>query len=292
MITLSNGHKINHVAASGALAFDGRGWFWEWPLVWLGSMQPQLFTVVLKSLTRYPRVGNLKMWKPLECIRPIRGGAVNKVGLTNPGIEYWCEKIAPTIDFENNSIIGSIFGNKQELEEMAEMFNHFAFVALEVNPSCPNSGDCLDTADTVINMVKAVKAISDHPIIVKVSVDQDYLAIAEGLVGIVEAISINSVPWKTAFPNGEISPLWKLEERVGGGGGGVSGKPAQKLNWKAVGELSKQGLIPVIAPSIMEFEDLEIVRNLGAQATSFGAIFLLTPWKSTSIVMRDTENEY
>lgn len=291
MITLSNGYEINHVAASGTLAFDGRGWFWEWPLVWMGIMKPQLFTVVLKSLTRHPRAGNLRMWKPLECIRSISGGAVNKVGLTNPGIEYWCEKIAPTIDFENNSIVGSIFGNKQELIEMAEILNRFDFVALEVNPSCPNSGDCFETTDTIIEMVKAVKAVSNHPIIVKVSVDQDYLAIAKGLVGIAEAISINSVPWKTAFPNGEVSPLWKLEKRVGGGGGGVSGKPAQKCNWKAVKGLSEQGLIPVIAPSIMEFEDLEIVRNLGAQATSFGAIFLLTPWKSTSIVMRDMRNE-
>lgn len=287
MITLSNGHKINHVAASGALAFDGRGWFWEWPLVWTGVMKPELFTIVLKSLTRHPRAGNLRMWKPFECIRPIEGGAVNKVGLTNPGVEYWCKEIGPTIDFEKNSIVGSIFGNEEELVEMTQRLNWFNFVALEINPSCPNTGHCFDTADTIIKMVKAVKNRSGHPIIVKVSVDQDYLAIAKGLVGVAEAISINSVPWKTAFPNGEVSPLWKLEERVGGGGGGVSGKPAQKLNWKAVKELAEQGLIPVIAPSIMELEDLEIVRNLGAQATSFGAIFLLTPWKSTSIVMRD-----
>lgn len=32
MIELSNGHRFEFVAASGALAFDGRGWPWEWPL--------------------------------------------------------------------------------------------------------------------------------------------------------------------------------------------------------------------------------------------------------------------
>jgi hypothetical protein len=47
------------MVASGALAFDGKGWPWERPLVWLGLIKPELFTVVIKSLTRNPRRGNL-----------------------------------------------------------------------------------------------------------------------------------------------------------------------------------------------------------------------------------------
>lgn len=287
MITLSNGYTIKYMVASGALAFDGKGWPWERPLVWLGLVKPELFTIVIKSLTRNPRVGNLRWWKPWSCVRLISGGAVNKVGLTNPGIEWWCREVAPHIDFTESQIVGSIFGEERELVEMAEMLNRFGLVALEVNVSCPNTGHAIEQAEMVINSVKAVKRASRHPIIVKVSADQDYLAIARGLVGIAEAVSLNSVPWKTVFTNGEQTPLWKLEKQVGGGGGGVSGKPAQKHNWAAVEALAKQGALPVIGPSIMEFEDVESVRKLGAKAVSFGAIHLRTPWKPTSIVQED-----
>ncbi len=289
MITLSNGHVLRYVVASGALAFDGKGWPWERPLVWLGLIRPELFTVVIKSLTRHPRAGNLRWWKPWSCVRLIRGGAVNKIGLTNPGIEWWCREVAPTIDFQMFHIAGSIFGDEKELVEMAERLNDFQLVALEVNVSCPNTGHAMEMTEMVIDSVKAVKRASRHPIIVKVSADQDYLSIAHGLAGVAEAISLNSVPWKTVFVDGERTPLSRLEERVGGGGGGVSGKPAQGHNWTAVKSLAQQGLVPVIAPSIMEFEDMDKVRKLGAKAVSFGAIHLRTPWKPTSFVFKEFE---
>jgi dihydroorotate dehydrogenase len=300
MIRLSNGHAFEYMVASGALAFDGKGWPWEKPLLWLGLIKPELFTVVIKSLTRNPRSGNLRWWEPWTCVRLISGGSVNKVGLTNPGIEWWCRNVGPALDFQKFPIVGSIFGEERELVEMAEMLNHFDLVGLEVNVSCPNTGHVMEIAEIVVNSVKAVERASRHPIIVKVSVDQDYLTILRGLVGVAEAVSLNSVPWKTVFTNGEHTPLWRLEKKVGGGGGGVSGKPAQKYNWKAVEALAKQGLIPVIAPSIMEYGDMNRVRKLGAKAVSFGAIHLpdhtvwLKPWtiftnprKPTRIVRKE-----
>ena len=287
MIIFTNGHKLKYMVASGVLAFDGKGWLWERPLVWLGFIKPELFTVVIKSLTRHPRHGNLRWWKPWTCVRMIPGGAVNKVGLTNSGIEWWCKNVGPSLDFKKFPIVGSIFGDEEELVEMAEMLNRFNLVGLEVNVSCPNSGHAMEQAQMVVNSVKAVKSISRHPVIVKVSADQDYLVIAHGLVGVVEAISLNSVPWKTVFTNGERTPLWRLEMQVGGGGGGVSGKPAQRHNWTAVAELAKQGSLPVIAPSIMEYEDMGYVRTLGAKAVSFGVIHLRTPWRPTSFVKRE-----
>jgi len=287
MITLSNGHAFKYMIASGALAFDGKGWPWERPLVWLGLINPELFTVVIKSLTRNPRPGNLRWWKPWICVRLIPGGSVNKVGLTNPGIEWWCREVGPNLDFQKFPTAGSIFGEEKELVEMAEMLNRFDLVALEVNVSCPNTGHAMEMAEMVVNSVKAVKRASRHPIIVKVSADQDYLTIVRGLVGIAEAVSLNSVPWKTVFTNSEQTPLWRLEKQVGGGGGGVSGKPAQKHNWAAVEALAKQELLPVIGPSVMEFEDMEKLRRLGAKAISFGAIHLRTPWKPTSFIKKE-----
>jgi len=213
----------------------------------------------------------------------IPGGSVNKIGLTNPGIEWWCKEIAPKIDFENVALIGSIFGNEQELVEMAEILNHFDLVGLEVNSSCPNTDHPIQDAETVVSDVRAVKRVSRHPIIVKVSVAQNCLTIARGLDGVAEAISLNSVPWEITFP-GKRSPLWRLEKKVGGGGGGVSGKSAQKYNWLAVRYLARQGVIPVIGPDIMEPENVGRIRNIGASAISFGAIHFRTPWSPTAIV--------
>ena len=290
MITLSNGHEIEYVAASGALAFDGRGWPWEWPLVWLGIIKPEIFTVFIKSLTLHERKGNLCWWKPWTCVRLITGGAVNKVGLTNRGFRWWCEKVGPRLNYDRYAIAGSIFGTESELVQMALGLNQFDLVALEINPSCPNTGHGLATTNSVISSVLAVAQVSRHPIIVKLSVDQDYLTIAGYLKGVVQGISLNSVPWGTVYP-GRQSPLWRLEEKVGGGGGGVSGKPAQYLNWKAVRELAKQGAVPVIAPSIMSHADLGTVRALGASAVSFGTLFLRAPWKPTSIVRKEMEKQ-
>jgi len=92
MITLSNGHKFEYMVASGALGFDGKGYPHEWPLRWMGLINPSLFTVVAKTVTYKPRKGNLRWYCPWKCIRLMPGGVVNAVGLTNKGIGWWCEE--------------------------------------------------------------------------------------------------------------------------------------------------------------------------------------------------------
>lgn len=252
-------------------------------MVWLGLIQPKLFTNVIKTLTRHPRKGNLRWWKPWTCVKLIPGGAVNKVGLTNKGIEWWCNTVAPKIDFSQIKVIGSIFGEEDDLVYMAIRLKEFPLVALEINHSCPNSGDRLQETQAIIAGTKRVKEVTGFPIILKLAITQDYLTIARELQGIVEAISFNSVPWSTVFP-AKRSPLWRLERKVGGGGGGVSGLPIQFLNWKAVRELSVQGLIPVIGSSVMSYKDILELKALGAQAISFSTVHLptypiwLNPW--------------
>lgn len=277
MITLSNGHEFEYMVASGALAYDGKGWPWERPLVAVGLIKPQLFTVVTKTLTRLPRKGNLRWWKPWECVRSMEGGSVvNKVGLTNPGIDWWCNTIGPTVDSNKIPLAVSIDGNQHELVEMADMLNAFDLVALEINASCPNTGHPMNDIRTVVDNVKAVKAVSRFPIIIKVSVAQDYCEIVEQLEDVAEAVALNSVPYEIAYrASGTKSPLSSLEKKVGGGAGGVSGKAAQKHNWAAVVDLALgTHAMPVIAPSIMNYDDIEAVRSLGARAFSFGAIHL------------------
>lgn len=292
MIELSNGHKFEYMAASGALAFNGKGYPHEWPLRWTGLLDPSLFTVVIKTLTYEPRKGNYKRYWPLGCIRPIFRdgrivGIVNAVELTNPGIHWWCRKIGPKVNQKKIPLVGSILSDDiYELAKMAKMLNEFDLVGLEINASCPNIGaELIGNTARIIAGCEEVKKVSRFPLILKLSVVHDIRSIVPEVKGIVEAISINSVPWKTIFPYKK-SPLEHL------GDGGVSGKIAQPHTWNLVGRIANQGTIPVIGPSIWDFEDIEQLREIGAKAISFGSIFLRYPWRPTLFVRKDMKRKY
>lgn len=281
MIALSNGHSFEYMAASGALAFDGSGWSWEKPLRYIGLFDPTAFTVVIKTLTRQPRKGNLRWYNPFGCIRLLPEGMINAVGLTNPGIEWWCRNVGPRADSTRVPLVGSILGEPDELTVMARMLNDFNLVGLEINASCPNIDDgLLANVVKVVEECHAVKAVSRFPIILKLSVAHEVERIVSEIGNIVEAFSINSVPWRVVFPN-QRSPLEHL------GGGGVSGKIAQPYTWGLVAKLVGISSFPVIGPSVWDFEDIAALRNLGAQAISFGAVFLRYPWRPMLFVRKD-----
>lgn len=302
MIKLSNGHVLRYVAASGALGFDGRGWPWERPLVSAGLLKPELFTTVIKSLTLKPTEGNLgltkggdtKWWNFHRCIRFIRGGAVNRVGLTNGGVFWWAERVEPKIDWGRQALASSMFGTLPDIVAMLEVLDVYPFVAHKVNVSCPNTGHKSAEADSVVETFRTLKRKTEKPLIAKLGVQQDVVAIAKGLEGIVEAIAINTVPWEMAFNGpGHPSPLRGLERKLGTPGkGGVSGIPAQQRNWAAVQAIRMQAHgVPVIGPSVMSYGDLAKVRAAGAQAVSFGTCFMRTPWRPTRIVLRDMREQ-
>lgn len=281
MIRFSNGHAFEYMTASGALSFDGKGWLWEQPWRLIGLLDPTLFTSVTKTLTLRPTEGNLRWYNPLRCLRLVQGGVVNAVGLSNPGIGWWCKRIGPSVDSTKIPLVSSIFGEPEELAEMARILNGFDLVGLEINTSCPNTETCIlqDTA-RIIASCEAVKSSSSFPIILKISVAHDVSTIVREVGSLVEAISINSVPWAIAFPNRQ-SPLENL------GGGGVSGKVAQQFTWGLVKQLTELVTIPVIGPSVWDFDDLRKVRNLGAKAISFGSIFMYHPWRPTLYVRKE-----
>ncbi|MFC1632824.1 hypothetical protein ACFL1U_01615 [Patescibacteria group bacterium] len=285
MIKLSNGHRLEYVAASGALAYDGCGWPWEKPLQWIGLLDPNLFTIVTRTITRKARKGNFRWLWPLGTIRFLDKGIVNSMGLTNPGLEWWRINVGAKIKSKGLSLIPSIWGDPGDLSAMAMILQDYDIVGLELNASCPNVGDDLaHNTNKIINNCERIKRVCKLPLILKLSVANDCLKIAPAVEGCVEAISINSVPWHVAFPEKE-SPLAYF------GGGGVSGKVAQEYTWRLVEDLVNASDIPVIGPSIWDYEDIQQVRSLGAQAISFGSIFLRYPWRPTRIVHKDQKQQ-
>jgi len=267
------------MTASGALGFAGEGWWWEQPLRLVGLLQPRLFTSVTKTLTLHPTAGNLKWYAPTNCIHLLPGGVVNAVGLANPGIDWWRRKIGPRVSAEKIPLVASMSGTVVELVKMANRLDKFDLVGLEINASCPNTSHT-PGPDEIITACKEVKKWSQLPLILKLSVEHDVVAITAGVSDLVETIAINSVPWSVAFPN-RPSPLAKF------GGGGISGKIAQQFTWSFVRRLSEFTTIPSIGPSVWDFPDLDSVRQLGASAVSFGSVFMPYPWRPTLFVQRD-----
>jgi len=301
MIKLSNGHCLEFLTASGALAFDGRGWPWEWLLRWLGFLDPHLFTIVVKTLLPEKWLGNLCWSRPWDVVKFITkegkeinpvlaltmprliDGVINAIGLTGPGIDGWLERDYPVIQGHGYKVIVSITGPEggKGCVEMAKKLNSLKnVVGIEFNASCPNTAPVfLEDAEMVVRMCYAIKEVSEYPLLLKLSYAQLYLQIAKKVKGIVEGISINTVPWKVIFPD-KISPLLKY------GGGGVSGPAAQPFIWKMISELRRATSIPIIGAGIWEYEDIRRLRSLGALACHFGTISLPWPCKPTRFVRR------
>lgn len=278
MITLSNGESLEFLTGSGALGFDGRGWWWEYPLRWLGILDPRAFGIVVKTLTLHPRRGNLRWYAPWRCVRLIPGGTVNAVGLTNPGIDWWIRACYPRMQRMGLQIIVSVFAEDvEEARALAGKLKPLEIAGIELNGSCPNVPH--ESAVSHVRALAEILAEAGHPLIVKVGYDQDYVAIAQAVEGIAEAIhAINAVPWRMVYPD-KPSPLERF------GGGGVSGEPIRPMVREAVSRLRQHTSLPIIAGGgIYTIGDLEELWALGARAFSIGTLFLRAPWKPNALV--------
>ncbi len=278
MITFSNGERVEFLTGSGALGFDGRGWWWEYPLRWVGLLNPREFAIVVKTLTLHPRRGNLRGYAPWRCVRLIPGGTVNAVGLTNPGIEWWLRACYPRMQRMGLQTIVSVHAaTVAEAQQMAQLLTPLRLTAIELNASCPN----VPHDSAVAHGVAVARALREagHPLIVKVGYDQPYVELAQALEGIAEAIhAINAVPWGVVFPQRR-SPLTHL------GGGAVSGEPIRPFVREAVARLSHATRLPIIAGGgIYTLNDLEELWALGARAFSIGTLFLRVPWQPNRLV--------
>ncbi len=280
MIRLFNGHEFDFACASGALAFDGRGWWWERPLRWLKIIDPRHFTVITKTLTWDAVEGNLKMWCPWRCVRLLpNGGTVNAVGLTNPGLVRWYHDYYKHLKYD--TILSLMPKNRNEVAKMSYIVNICKNLkAVQLNVSCPNvsrSNNCKFICEIVMESVKRF----EHPVIVKLSFADDYVTISKELDGLVSAFElINSVPFHTVFP-GQVSPLEKYKLV-----GGVSGDPIRSYALEALQKVKAAGVkTPIMSGGgIMTLEDVYARKREGADAFVFGTAFLRTPWRPNQII--------
>ena len=297
MLTLSNGHSFSVATAAGALAY-GSGYWWErWGLIPLGIIRPGDFTIITKTLTAAPRKGNLRWWCPWRCVRLLPGGsAVNAVGLTNPGVEWWLRESYPReINKGRNLIVSIAPDTLDEAAWMSRQVEHARQVrGLEVNISCPNTPDLhqpnsdlpesllglpsrLDSLaiERAVRMVQAVVQNTTHPVGVKLGMNrlEELCQALDGEVAWIDVI--NTIPFGQVY-HGEVSPLARY-----GLEGGVSGRVIQSRARHAL--VTVRALCrstPVISGGGID-SLVEAVHRfwMGASAITLGTLFLTNPFK-------------
>ena len=274
MIKLANGFEFKYCCASGALGFDGRGYWWERPFV-----NPANLTIITKTLTFQPRKGNYRWWKPWKTFRINSEYTVNAFDLPNPGYEYWINKIYPRIKYPN--IIPSICPfTTDEAKVMVSALNKLNIRAIEINISCPNTVENFD----VIEVITTSLVFAKHPVIVKIGLNHDFLKLCGTFLNRIVVDAINTVPWNLLHT--AQSPLYPFE-------GGVSSAETARLSKLVLGSIKRTypNIQVISGNGIFSYEEAKSRFELGANAISFGTAYILTPWRPAKIIER-LENEF
>jgi dihydroorotate dehydrogenase (NAD+) catalytic subunit len=238
--------------------------------------------VTTRTMTLEPREGHFTLredWGVTEfpamlrlygkALRRVDAGWLNAFGWSNIGIErYFDEYFERTSGLNRIVSIGGF--SADEIERLVEIVNERAkpgeIAAIELNASCHNVNFPFDTI-LEASLARAVPR-SRHPVILKVSPDEDYVGqarMAERL-GCAGITAINTVKGLRLDP--ETGEPW-LKNRYGA----VSGPAIKPIGLRVVAELRDAGIrLPIIANGgIRDFDDCREYVWAGADAVSLGS---------------------
>ena len=224
--------------------------------------------VVLKSVTRRPRLGN-----PTPRLVHTPAGMLNAIGLQNPGIDWYLEHDVAKFVSRPCAIIGSVAGFS--VDDYSYVCERLAardeIRAIELNISCPNVASEGETfacdPNLTAKVVRAARATTDKTLIVKLSPNvTDIGAIAReaeaagadalAVVNTVRGMAIDVDSWRP---------------RLGNVTGGLSGPAIRPIAVLAVYEVARAVQIPIIGQGGIETvtDALEFFLA-GATAISIG----------------------
>jgi dihydroorotate dehydrogenase (NAD+) catalytic subunit len=242
-----------------------------------GFSNTDVGAVCLKGTTLEPRLGN----------RPHRvyetpSGMLNAIGLQNPGTEVVINTILPDLDFSETRFIANLSGSTiEDYIEVARLFNDSNIDAMEINISCPNvkkGGMAFgNDPDMSARVVSACRAVTDKPLITKLSPNQT--DIAENARRCIEAGTDGLAVINTLM--GMSIDIDKREPHIGNNQGGLSGpaiKPVALLKVHQVYQVAKQHDIPIIGQGgITTASDALEFLIAGASAVGVGTALFYDP---------------
>jgi len=231
--------------------------------------------VVLKSVTRAPRLGN-----PTPRLVPTPAGMLNAIGLQNPGIDWYLEHDVAKFASRPCAVVGSVAGfSADDYAYTAErLAARDEIHALELNISCPNVAAEGETfacdPNLTAKVVRMVRATTDKALIVKLSPNvTDIAAIAReaesagadalAVVNTVRGMAIDVNAWRP---------------RLGNVTGGLSGPAIRPIAVLAVYEVARAVRIPIVGQGGIETTNDALEFFLaGASAISIGTANFTDP---------------
>ncbi len=210
-----------------------------------GFSHQDIGAVCLKGTTLEARLGN-----PAHRVCETPSGMINAIGLQNPGTRHVIDSILPELDFNETRFIANLSGSTvEEYAEVARLFNDSAIDAMEINISCPNvkeGGVAFgNDPDMSAQVVAACRAVTDKPLITKLSPNQT--DIAENARRCIEAGTDGFAVINTLM--GMAIDIEARKPIIGNNQGGLSGpaiKPIALLKVHQVYQVCKDHNIPII----------------------------------------------
>ncbi len=224
--------------------------------------------VVLKSVTRQPRLGN-----PTARLVHTPSGMLNAIGLQNPGIDWYMEHDVAKFASRPCAVVGSVAGFS--VDDYAYVCQRLAsrdeIKAIELNISCPNVASEGETfacdPKLTAKVVSSARSTTDKTLIVKLSPNvTDIAGIAReaesagadalAVVNTVRGMAIDVETWRP---------------RLGNVTGGLSGPAIRPIAVLAVYEVARAVKIPIIGQGGIEtVSDALEFFLAGATAISVG----------------------
>lgn len=267
------------IAASGTV-----GSVWEWATV--ADLAP-FGAAVAKSVAPIEWPG-----RPAPRLAPTGPGMLNGIGIQNPGIEAWVEKMAPILPTLDVPVWGSAVGETpDEFALVAKGLATAGVPVVEVNLSCPNLEDgrmfSLDAARAA-EVIAAVASAADVPVGAKLSPN------ADDVVGVARACLEAGATFLT-LTNTLLGFGIDLETRrplLSGGVGGYSGPGLKPVSLRCVYEVARAlpGAPIVGCGGVTTGADVVEYLLAGASAVAVGTTLLADP-RAGSGILRQLDRE-
>lgn len=237
---------------------------------------------IVKGTTLNHREGN-----PYPRMVETPSGMLNAVGLQNKGVDYFIEKIYPSIkDIDSNVIVNVSGATISDYVAVCEKLNSLDKInAIEVNISCPNvkqGGMAFGTTcDGAAEVTKAVRKAFSKTVIVKLSPNvTDIVSIAKA----VEAEGADSV----SLINTLLGMAVDVERRrtyLSTITGGLSGPAVRPVAVRMVWQVAHAVKVPVIGlGGIMNGRDALEFMLAGATAVEVGTANFIDPAVTVKII--------
>ncbi len=244
--------------------------------------------IIVKGTTLHHREGNAY---PRMAETP--SGMLNAVGLQNRGVDYFAEKINPTLKDIDTNVIVNVSGST--VEDYVATADRIAYLpnikAIELNISCPNvkqGGMAFGTnCASAEEVVKAVRKVYPKHLMVKLSPNvTDIVEIAKAVqfagadsVSLINTLLGMAINTKTRRP--VLSTVT----------GGLSGPCVKPVALRMVWQVAQKVAIPIVGlGGIMNATDAIEFLLAGASAVQVGTANFIDP--TTTIKVIEGINQY